>query len=133
MLGASDLVMMRSPSLVYMSHPLSDLLLMLQPPRLQTVLMKFPFCVLNPVLLWLHVIVIMRFVFHALCFLIPPPLPIPLFALALPRSLVAVADAVWAWLISVCFFFSSLPMHPSTLSIRCNAKRTRTLSTMAGV
>jgi hypothetical protein len=35
----------------------------------------------------------MRFLFHVLCFLIPPPLPVPCFALALPRRLVAVANA----------------------------------------
>jgi hypothetical protein len=34
----------------------------------------------------------MRFLFHALCFLVPPPLPVPLFTL--PRSFVAVADAI---------------------------------------
>jgi hypothetical protein len=34
----------------------------------------------------------MRFLFLALCFLVPPPLPVPLFTL--PRSLVAMADAI---------------------------------------
>jgi hypothetical protein len=33
----------------------------------------------------------MRFVFHTLCFLIPPPLHVPLFVLILPRRLVVVA------------------------------------------
>jgi hypothetical protein len=46
------------------------------------------------VLLWFRVIVMTRFLFRVLCFLIPPPLPASLFTLALPRRLVAVADAL---------------------------------------
>jgi hypothetical protein len=40
------------------------------------------------------VIVMMRFLFCTLCFLVFPQLPVPLFALAMPRRLVAVADAL---------------------------------------
>jgi hypothetical protein len=43
-------VMMRSPFFVYMSHPPDNLLLMLRPPRLQIVMMKFPCCVFHPAL-----------------------------------------------------------------------------------
>jgi hypothetical protein len=57
-------------------------------------MMKFPCCVFHPALLWCCVIVMMKFFFHALCFLVPPPLPIPLFAVSLPRWLVAVAIAL---------------------------------------
>jgi hypothetical protein len=37
-------------------------------------------------------LVMMRFLFRSLCFLVPPPLPVPLFAL--PYTLVAMADAL---------------------------------------
>jgi hypothetical protein len=57
-------------------------------------MMKFPCCVFHPALLWCCVIVMMKFFFHALCFLVPSPLPVPLFALSLPSRLVAVADAL---------------------------------------
>jgi hypothetical protein len=36
----------------------------------------------------------MRFLFHSLGFLVPPPFPDPLFALALPRRHVAMASAL---------------------------------------
>jgi hypothetical protein len=39
-------------------------------------------------------IVMMRFLFRVLCFLVPPPLPVPWFAPALPQRLVAVANAL---------------------------------------
>jgi hypothetical protein len=57
-------------------------------------MMKFPFCVLHPVLLWFCVIVMTRFLFHVLCFRAPPPLPFPWFALALLWRLVSLADAL---------------------------------------
>jgi hypothetical protein len=57
--------MMRSPFLVYMSHTPGDLLLVLRPPRLQTPMIKLPFFVFHPVLLWLRVIVMMRLSFRA--------------------------------------------------------------------
>jgi hypothetical protein len=44
--------------------------------------------------LWFHMILMTRFLFCATCFLVPPPLPVPFFALALRRRLVAVADAL---------------------------------------
>jgi hypothetical protein len=36
----------------------------------------------------------MRFLFRTLCFLVPPPLPVRWFALALSHKLVVVADAL---------------------------------------
>jgi hypothetical protein len=87
-------------SLVYMSCPLGNLLLVLPPPHLHTVMMKFLFL---PVLLWFGVIVMMRFLFHVLCFLVPPPLPVPLFVL--PLGLVA--DALLGMGNIDCFFFLS--------------------------
>jgi hypothetical protein len=39
-----------------------------RPPRLQTVMIKFPCHVFHPILLWFRVIVMMRFLFHVLCF-----------------------------------------------------------------
>jgi hypothetical protein len=48
-----------------------------------------------------------RFLFRTLCFLVFPPLPAPMFALNLPRRVVA--DALWVWftyrLILVRLFF----------------------------
>jgi hypothetical protein len=41
-----------------------------------------------------RVIVNMKFFFHALCFLVRPLLPVPLFLLALSRKLVTMADAL---------------------------------------
>jgi hypothetical protein len=37
-----------------------------------------------------------------------PPLPVSLFALALPRRLVAMADALLGMFVSICFFFRHL-------------------------
>jgi hypothetical protein len=71
-------VMMQSPFLVYMPLPSADLLLVLWPSHLQTVMTKFPFRIFQPVLLWFRVIVMLRLLFLALCFLVPPPLPVPL-------------------------------------------------------
>jgi hypothetical protein len=57
---------------------------MLLPPRLQTVMMNFPFHAIPPLLFWLRVIVMMGSrSMHML--LAPPPLAVPLFALTLPR------------------------------------------------
>jgi hypothetical protein len=89
---------MRFPFLVYTSGPLRDLLLTLQPPHLQTVMMKFPFRGFHPVLVWFRSTVMLRFLFHALCFLVPPPFPVHLFAFHLACRLVAVADALLAML-----------------------------------
>jgi hypothetical protein len=68
------------------------LLLMLEPSILRTVMMKSPFRILYPILLWFDVIVLMTLFFRVLCFLVPPPLPIPLSALTLPCRLLAVAS-----------------------------------------
>jgi hypothetical protein len=65
---------------------------MRQPPHLQTVLAKFTFCVVHPVLLWFRVKEMMGSLIGALCFLVPPPLPVPRFPLILPRRLMAAAD-----------------------------------------
>jgi hypothetical protein len=86
-------VMLSSPSLVYMSHPHRDLLFMLRPPPLQTVMLKFPFRVAHPCLLWLSVTEMMGFLFNVLGCLDPPPLPAPLSPLSLPRRLVAADDS----------------------------------------
>jgi hypothetical protein len=77
--------------------------LTLEPSILRTVMMKSPFRILYPILLWFHVIVLMRLFFCVLCFLVPPPLPIPLFAL--PCRLLAVADALLGMVNINCFFF----------------------------
>jgi hypothetical protein len=75
-----------------MSCPLRDFLLMLLLPHLQTVRMKFTFRVNHPVLLCFHEIVMTNFLFPALCFLVPPLLPVPLITLVLPHRLVGEAD-----------------------------------------
>jgi hypothetical protein len=67
---------------------------MLRPPCLKAVVIKFPFRVFQPVLLWFRVIVMMRFLFRVLCFRVPLALPFPLFALPLPHRLVALASAL---------------------------------------
>jgi hypothetical protein len=67
--------MLRSTFLVYMPHPPGNNLLMLRPPRLQIVMMKFLF--FHPTLLWFGVIVMMWFLFRALCLLGPPPFGCP--------------------------------------------------------
>jgi hypothetical protein len=64
-------VMTRSLFLVSMLLP-PNLLLMLWPPRLQTVMTKFPF----PRDSWFRVIVMMRLLFRTLCFLVFPPFPV---------------------------------------------------------
>jgi hypothetical protein len=61
---------------------------------LQTVMMKFPFRVVHPVLLWFRVKVMMRFVFRALRFLVPPPLLVPSFALPCRPVADALLDVV---------------------------------------
>jgi hypothetical protein len=80
-----------SPSLVYMCRPLSDLLLVLWPPHLQTVIMKFTVSVFQSILLWFRAPVMTRFFFCVLCFLGPPRLSVPFSALALPHRLEASA------------------------------------------
>jgi hypothetical protein len=70
-------VITRSPFLVSIPRPHSDLLLILQPPHLPTLTMKLLFCIFHPVLL---LFVIASSVFRA------PP--------ALPRRLAAMADAL---------------------------------------
>jgi hypothetical protein len=68
---------------------------MLLLPRLPTVMMKFSFHVSHTVLLWLCVIVMLRFLSRTPVFLaFPPPPPLLLFALNLPCRLAAVADAL---------------------------------------
>jgi hypothetical protein len=44
--------------------------------------------------LWFRVIAMMRFLSHVQCFLVPPPLPVPVLALTQPQRRVAVADAL---------------------------------------
>jgi hypothetical protein len=66
-------VMKRSPFLVCMSRPHGDPLLMLRPPHLQTVMMKFTWCTFHPVLIWFRVMMMMmRFLFRALSMLSCP-------------------------------------------------------------
>jgi hypothetical protein len=69
-------------------------------PYLLTVMMTFSFPVFHSVLLWFCVTVMMRFLFCPLFFLVSPPLPIPLFALTLHCSLMAVAYAPFNHLLS---------------------------------
>lgn len=95
----------RSPFLVCMSHAPDNLLPMLQPLRVQAATMQSPFRVFHSALLYLHVTVMARFLFHGLCLLVLTPLPVPLFTLKLD------CPAGW-WpmpfrvcLISICFFF----------------------------
>jgi hypothetical protein len=58
-------------------------------------MMKFPFHVSHIVLLWFHVMVILRFLPCAPAFLaFAPPLPLLMSALNLPRRLEAMADAL---------------------------------------
>jgi hypothetical protein len=81
-------------SRLHVTSPLG-LLPVLLLPRLPTVMMKFPFGVPHTVLLWFRAMVMLRFFSSAPAFLafLPPP-PLQLFALNLPRSLAAVADAL---------------------------------------
>jgi hypothetical protein len=87
--------MMSFPFLDCMSLPPHGLLPVLLLPRLPTVMMKFPFGVSHTVLLWFRAMVMLRFSSSAPAFLafLPPP-PLQLFALNLPCSLAAVADAL---------------------------------------
>jgi hypothetical protein len=56
------------------------------------------------------VIVMMRFLFCALCCLVSPLLPVPLFAFTVPRRRVPVADALLGYSLLGCSLFaSSLP------------------------
>jgi hypothetical protein len=80
---------------------------MLWPPQLQTVMMKFPFCVFHPVLLWFRGMAMMRFLFRAACILVCPLLPIPLCALVLPSRLVAMVNA----LLGMVYIDSLLLLH----------------------
>jgi hypothetical protein len=73
------------------TFPLS-LLPVLLLPRMPIVLEKFPFRVSHTVLLWFCVMVMLRVLSCAQAFLaFPPPLPLFLFALTLPRRLAATA------------------------------------------
>jgi hypothetical protein len=68
---------------------------MLLLPCLLTVMMKFLFCVSHGVLLCFLVVVMVRFFSFAPVFLaFPPPPPLLLFTLDLPRRLAAVANAL---------------------------------------
>jgi hypothetical protein len=67
---------------------------MLLPACLQTVTMKLPFREILPVLLWFRVIVMISFLFHAMYFLVPLPLPISLLAFALLCGFVAMAPSL---------------------------------------
>jgi hypothetical protein len=100
--------------LVYISHPLSNLLSpgvlrvwYSQPMRddgvptprlhvaspLPTVMVKFPFRVSHTVMLWFHVMVMLTFLSHAPVFLAFPPLLV-LSALNLPCRLAALSGMV---------------------------------------
>jgi hypothetical protein len=90
---------------------------MLLPTSLQTVMKKFLVSAFHSVVLLYRVIVMMRFVFHVLCFLVPPPLSVPLFALALPHRLVAVADALFG-MVTVDLIVLRLPfLKPSAAGL----------------
>jgi hypothetical protein len=65
---------------------------MLLLPHLPTVMIKLPLCISHPVLLWLRVMVMLRFLSRAPAFLASPPLL--LFALTLPCKLTAAVDAL---------------------------------------
>jgi hypothetical protein len=68
---------------------------MLLPPLLPTVTMKFPFCDSPTILLWFHVLVMLKLLSCAQPFLaLTPPLPLLLFALNLPRRLAAASAAL---------------------------------------
>jgi hypothetical protein len=87
--------MARFPFLIGMSLPPPlGLLPVLLLPRLRTVMMKVHL-VSHIVLLWFHVMVMLRFLPCALAFhAFAPSLPLLLFALNLPRRLAAAADAL---------------------------------------
>jgi hypothetical protein len=68
---------------------------MLLLPRLLTVMMKFSFRIAHTVLLWFHVMAMLRFLSHAPLFLaFPPPPPLLLFTLNLPCRPAAAAVAL---------------------------------------
>jgi hypothetical protein len=117
-------VVTRFPFLVCMSRPPSDHLLMLRPPHLQTVMITFTFRALQRNLLWFHVIVMMRFLFRILCLLVPPPLPVPLLALALPHRFLAMPDALLC-VLNICFFLFLMRSPPSDLPPITQTKRLR--------
>jgi hypothetical protein len=56
--------------------------------------MKFLFHVFQTALFWLRVLVMTILLFYALCFLVPPSLPVPLFSLSLHRRLVSIVNAL---------------------------------------
>jgi hypothetical protein len=119
--GASDLVNDNEVPIPYLHvpspHELSNHLLMLLPTSLQTVMKRFLVSAFSSVVLLSRVIVMMRFVFHVLCFLVPPPLPVPLFALALPHRLVAMADALFG-MVTVDLIVLRLPyLKPSAAGL----------------
>jgi hypothetical protein len=85
---------MRFPFLVCVSLPTLGLLSVLLLPRLLTVMMKFLFRASHAALLCFRGMVMLRFLSRApLFFAFPPPPPLLLFALDLPRRLSAAADA----------------------------------------
>jgi hypothetical protein len=87
--------MVRLPFLVCMSLPPLSLLPMLLLPRLPTVMMKIPFRVSPTVLLWFHVMVMLRFLSCTPVVLaVPPRPPLLLLALSLPCRLAAAANAL---------------------------------------
>jgi hypothetical protein len=62
----------------------------------------------NPVMFWFRVTVLMRFSFRGLCFLVPPPLPAPLLAPALPCRLVDMVDILVGMVnLDLLFFISN--------------------------
>jgi hypothetical protein len=74
---------------------------------------------------WFRMIVLMRFSFRGLCFLVPPPLPVPLLALALLCRLVAVVDILLGMVnLDLLFLHQQLDMRdirvtwPSLLTIQ---------------
>jgi hypothetical protein len=78
-----------------MPLPPLGLLPVLLLPCLPTVMMKFSFPVSHIILLWFHVMVMLRFLPCTTVFLaLAPLLPLLLFALNLPRRLEATADAL---------------------------------------
>jgi hypothetical protein len=77
-----------------------------------TELTKSSFGVSHTVLLWFCVMVMLRFLSCASVFLaFPPPPPLLLFALNLPCRLMAVADALLAVVITICFFPGKMPVN----------------------
>jgi hypothetical protein len=115
-------VVTRSPFLVCMSCPHSDLLLPLQLPHLQTVLVKFPFRGFHSVLFWFRVVLMTRFY--------PAPKTYLSFLFHFPSHCSpSTCLAGWwpwvmpsrVWLRSICFFFffsySQLVSTPATLMI----------------